>query len=50
MLIAVIDAYERHDHMTRNIPNPVIQALMLEIKTREEGVMMKITGVLVYIC
>jgi hypothetical protein len=39
MLTGVIDA--------RDIPNAFIQALMPEIKTREERVMMKITGVLI---
>jgi hypothetical protein len=47
MLTGVIDAHEGRDIMTCDIPNAFIQALMPEIKTGEERVMMKITGVLV---
>jgi hypothetical protein len=42
-----IDAVEKRDEMTCDIPNVFIQALMPEMKDREERVMMKITGVLV---
>jgi hypothetical protein len=47
MLTAVVDATERRDVMTCDIPNAFIQALMPVIKDGEERVMMKITGVLV---
>jgi hypothetical protein len=47
MLTRVIDAHEGRNVMTCNTPNAFIQALMPEIKTGEEQVMMKITGVLV---
>jgi hypothetical protein len=47
MLTAVIDAHEERNIMTCNIPNAFIQALMPEVKDRDERVMMKITGVLV---
>ena len=36
MLTAVIDAYEGRNVITCDIPNAIIQGLMLEIKTREE--------------
>jgi hypothetical protein len=47
MLTAVIDAHEERDLMTWDIPNAFIEALMPEVKDRDERVMMKITGVLV---
>jgi hypothetical protein len=48
MLTAVIDAHEECDVMTCDIPNAFIQALMPEVKDGDERVMMKISGVLVY--
>ena len=47
MLTTVIDANEKCDVMTCDIPNAFIQALMPELVEVEEPVMMKITGVLV---
>ena len=47
MLTAVIDANERRDVMTSNIPNAFIQAELDKVKDGDERVMMKITGVLV---
>jgi hypothetical protein len=47
MLTGVINAHEGHDVMTCDIPNAFIQALMPEIKTGEEQVMIKIRGMLV---
>ena len=47
MLTAVIDATERRDVMTCDIPNAFIQAEVPAEETGEERVMMKITGVLV---
>jgi hypothetical protein len=47
MITALIDAVEKRDVMTCDIPNAFIQALMPEMKDGEERVMMKITGVLV---
>jgi hypothetical protein len=47
MLTGVIDAHEGHDVMACNIPNAFIQALMPEIRTGEERVVINITGVLV---
>jgi hypothetical protein len=47
MLTALIDATERHDIMTCNIPNAFIQAGMPEVEPGDERVMMKISGVLV---
>jgi hypothetical protein len=47
MLTSVIDAHEKRDVMTCDIPNAFIQALMPEVKDGDERVMMKITGVLV---
>ncbi len=47
MLTAVIDATERRDVMTSDIPNAFIQAELKEVEDGDERVMMKITGVLV---
>ncbi len=47
MLTGVIDAKENRDVMTCDIPNAFIQALMPEVKTGDDRVIMKITGVLV---
>jgi hypothetical protein len=47
VITAVIDAVEKRDVMTCDIPNAFIQALMPEMKDGEERVMMTITGVLV---
>ena len=47
MLTAVIDATERCNIMTCDIPNAFIQAEVSAEETGEERVMMKITGVLV---
>ena len=42
-----IDAHENRDVMSADVPNAFIQTEIPEIKTGEERVMMKITGVLV---
>jgi hypothetical protein len=48
MLTALIDAHKECDIMMCNIiPDASIQALMPEVKDRDERVMMKITGALV---
>ncbi len=47
MLTAVIDAAERHNVMTCNIPNAFMQVLIQDLEPGDERVMMKITGVLV---
>jgi hypothetical protein len=47
MLTAVIDATERRDVMTSNIPNAFIQAELDQVEDGGERIMMKITGVLV---
>ena len=47
MLTAIIDAKEKRDVMTADIPNAFIQAKMPEPKKGDERVVMKITGVLV---
>ena len=46
-LTVVIDAHERRDMMTCDVPNAFIQAHMPAVKEGEDRVMMKITGVLV---
>ena len=46
-LTSVIEAYERCDIMTTDIPNAFIQTEMPEISDGKERVLMKITGVLV---
>ena len=45
-LTAMIDAHEKRDMMTNNVPNAYIQVPM-EIPPGKERIMMKITGVLV---
>jgi hypothetical protein len=47
LITGVIDAYEKRDVMTADVPNAFIQAPMPEVKPGDERVMMKITGVLV---
>jgi hypothetical protein len=47
MLTAIIEAKEKRDVMTADIPNAVIQAHMPETKDGEERGIMKITAVLV---
>jgi hypothetical protein len=47
MITAVIDAKERRDVMTSDVPNAFIQVPMPKKKKGEERVIMKITGVLV---
>ena len=46
-LTTVIDAKEKRDIMTADIPNAFIQAHMPKIENGEDRVIMKITGVLV---
>jgi hypothetical protein len=47
MQTAVIDAHEKCNIITCNIPNAFIQALMPEVEPGDKRVIMKITGVLV---
>ena len=47
LLTSVIDAKERRDIMTADIPNAFIQAHMPKLEKGEDRVIMKITGVLV---
>jgi Reverse transcriptase (RNA-dependent DNA polymerase) len=47
MILSVIDAKERRDIMSCDIPNAFIQADTPEVKPGEERILMKITGVLV---
>ena len=47
VLTSVIDAHERRDVMSTDIPNAFIQTKMPEIPKGKERVMMKITGALV---
>ena len=47
LLTATIDAYERRDVMTGDIPNAFIQAYLPVLENGKEKVIMKITGVLV---
>jgi hypothetical protein len=47
MITGVIEAKEERDMMTCDIPNAFIQALLPKKDPREDGVVMKITGVLI---
>ena len=47
LITAVIDAKERRDVMTADVPNAFIQTVMPKPKDGQARVMMKITGVLV---
>jgi Reverse transcriptase (RNA-dependent DNA polymerase) len=47
MILAVIDAKERRDVMSGDVPNAFIQAETPEVKPGDERILMKITGVLV---
>ena len=47
MLTLTIDAKEKRDVMSADVPNAFIQTEMPQVKNGEERVMMKITGVLV---
>jgi len=49
MLTAIIDAKERRDVMTADIPNAFIQAPMPEKDGDDKCIIMKITGVLVFL-
>ena len=46
-LTSVIDAKERQDVMTADIPNAFLQAHMPKLEKGQDQVIMKITGVLV---
>ena len=46
-LLSLIDAKEKRDVMTTDIPNAFVQTEMPEVKEGEERIVMKITGVLV---
>ena len=46
-MTAIVDAKEKRDVMSADVPNAFIQTSMPEIKDGEERVIMKITGVLV---
>ncbi|MGC9153980.1 MAG: hypothetical protein ACP5GY_09705, partial [Vulcanisaeta sp.] len=47
MLTAIVDAKEKRDVMTADVPNAIIQAQMPNLDDAHERVFMKITGVLV---
>ncbi|MGC9197302.1 MAG: hypothetical protein ACP5IL_17920, partial [Syntrophobacteraceae bacterium] len=47
MLTAIVDAKEKRDVMTADVPNAFIQAQMPNLDYANERVFMKITGVLV---
>jgi hypothetical protein len=48
MITGVIESKEERDVMTCDIPNAFIQAYLLKKEPGEDGVVMKITGVLVH--